>query len=54
MLHMITEHLMEQMLVTSFISHLDQICHAAALEQDEIGWQNFQRAKYQRVGVISN
>jgi hypothetical protein len=33
----------------SFVSHSDQICHAAALEQDEIGWQNFAEGKISKI-----
>jgi hypothetical protein len=41
----ITESLLEQSLMASFVSHLDQVCHDAASEQDEIGWQNFVEGK---------
>jgi hypothetical protein len=43
--HCISESLMECTPLTSFSSHSDQGCHLAALEQDEIGWQNFVEGK---------
>jgi hypothetical protein len=30
---------------TSFVLHANHTCHTAALEQDEIGWQNFAKGK---------
>jgi hypothetical protein len=50
----ITESLMEQRPTTSFVLHADHICHTAALEQDEIGWQNFMEVRYLSIGVSCN
>jgi hypothetical protein len=41
----ISESLMQCLPSTSFVSHSDLVCHSAALEQDEIGWQNFVEGK---------
>jgi hypothetical protein len=30
---------------TSFVSHSNLVCHSAALEQDEVGWQNVVEGK---------
>jgi hypothetical protein len=43
--HCISESLMQRSLLTSFVSHSNLVCHSAALEQDEIGWQNFVEGK---------
>jgi hypothetical protein len=40
---------MEQKPMTSFISHADHSCHTAALEEDEIGWQNFVEGKISKL-----
>jgi hypothetical protein len=45
----ITKSLMEQWPTTSFVSHADHICHTAALEQNEIGWQNFTEGKISKL-----
>jgi hypothetical protein len=36
---------MQPLPLTSFVSHSNQVCHSTALEQDEIGWQNFVEGK---------
>jgi hypothetical protein len=40
--------LMERSTTTSFATHADPVCHFAAVEQDEIGWQNFAEGKISR------
>jgi hypothetical protein len=35
--------------MTSFVLHANHICHTAALEQDEIGWQNFTEGKISKL-----
>jgi hypothetical protein len=45
---------MEHMPMTSFVSHSNHTCHTAALEQDEIRWQNLRMARYQSFAVSYN
>jgi hypothetical protein len=36
---------MQCLLLTSFVSDSDHVCHSTSLEQDKIGWQNFVEGK---------
>jgi hypothetical protein len=45
----ITKRLMACLPTTSFVSHSNHICHTAALEQEEIGWQNFAEGKISKL-----